>query len=72
MKRKTEYMSVDDLAEKYILSNWPDDIDDLEVRNAIKFAYIDGFNDAFDYKKQKTGDKYFHFKYEDGKPIRIQ
>lgn len=62
-------MSIDDLAEKYILSNWPDD---LEERNAIKFAYIDGFNDAFDYKNQRTGDRYFHFKYEDGKPIRIQ
>lgn len=48
-------IKINNLAEKYILSNWPDDIDDLEVRNAIKFAYIDGFNNAFNYKKRKTG-----------------
>lgn len=65
-------MNIDGLAEKYILSNWPDDIDDLEIRNAIKFAYIDGFNDAFDIKEKKTGYRYFHFKYEDGKAKRIQ
>lgn len=54
-------IKINNLAEKYILSNWPDDIDDLEVRNAIKFAYIDGFNNAFNYKKRKTGRQVFPF-----------
>lgn len=38
--------NIDQLAEDYILENWPDDIEDLEIRNSIKFAYIDGFNAA--------------------------
>ena len=38
--------NIDQLAEDYILENWPDDIEDLEIRNSIKFAYIDGYNAA--------------------------
>lgn len=39
-------MNINELAENYILENWPDDIEDLEIRNSIKFAYIDGYNTA--------------------------
>lgn len=40
-------MNIDALAEKYIKSNFEDDLNnDIELRNSIKFAYIDGFNAA--------------------------
>lgn len=40
-------MNVEDLAEKYIKSNFEDNLDnDIELRNSIKFAYIDGYNYA--------------------------
>lgn len=38
--------NIDQLAKDYILENWPDDIEDLEIRNSIKFAYIDEYNAA--------------------------
>lgn len=38
--------NIDQRAEEYILKIWPDDIEDLEIRNSIKFAYIDGYNAA--------------------------
>lgn len=40
-------MNIDELAEKYIKSNFEDNLNnDIELRNSIKFAYIDGYNDA--------------------------
>lgn len=38
--------NINQRAEDYILKIWPDDIEDLEIRNSIKFAYIDGYNAA--------------------------
>lgn len=38
--------NINQRAEDYILKIWPDDIEYLEIRNSIKFAYIDGYNAA--------------------------